>query len=159
MLFQLAGIEYESIVDGPGVRLAVFFQGCNHKCPGCHNPKSWDFSGGNSVDTTTVINHYKSNPMYSGITLTGGDPVYQPEAAFELAQAVHELNGNVWLYTGFTMEELKCLNDNVQLLVSNVDAIVDGPFKIEERDLSLQFRGSRNQCIYEKKNGKFVKVV
>jgi len=157
MLFKLAGIERESIVDGPGIRLAVFFQGCDHKCLFCHNPKSWEFDGGTSVDTQDIIEEYKANPLYKGITLTGGDPVYQASAALELTNEIHKLGGNVWLYTGFTMKELLQMSETVRSLVNSVDAIVDGPFMIEYKDLSLRFRGSSNQHIYERVNGVLVR--
>jgi len=147
MLFRAAGIEKESIVDGPGIRMAVFFQGCNHKCNGCHNPETWDFNGGKIMKTSDVIEMYKRNMLYSGITLTGGDPLYQPYPALELAQSIHELGGNVWLYTGFEITKELADIEVVRNLILNVDTIVDGPFILEERDLGLEFRGSRNQRI------------
>ena len=148
MKFRLAGIEPESIVDGPGLRMAVFFQGCKHACHGCHNPQTWDMNGGKLYDTEDILEEYGKNRLLNGVTLTGGDPVYQPEAALEIAKGVHDMSGDVWLYTGYTIEALVSLNDdNVNKLIENVDVIVDGPFVESQRDITLRFRGSRNQRI------------
>lgn len=148
MKFRLAGIESESIVDGTGLRMAVFFQGCKHACPGCHNPQTWDMNGGKLYDTEDILEEYGKNRLLNGVTLTGGDPVYQPEAALEIAKGIHDMSGDVWLYTGYTIEALVSLNDdNVNKLIDSVDVIVDGPFIESQRDMTLRFRGSRNQRI------------
>lgn len=147
MEFKVAGIVPESVVDGPGIRMAVFFQGCLHNCLGCHNPTTHDLSKGSSMLTENVIYQYKKNPLLDGITLTGGDPIYQPKAALEISREIKKLGGSVWLYTGFTIEELVRKNDIVRELLSTVDCIVDGPFEIDKRDLTLEWRGSSNQRI------------
>ena len=89
MKIRLAGLVNDSIVDGPGLRLAVFAQGCPHHCPGCHNPQSHDFDGGTLRDTAEVIAVMRDNPLLDGITLTGGEPFAQPEACAEVARAAH----------------------------------------------------------------------
>lgn len=150
MKFRLAGIESESIVDGTGLRMAVFFQGCKHACPGCHNPQTWNMDGGRLCDVSEILDEYGKNKLLNGVTLTGGDPVYQPKAALEIAKGIHDMGGDVWLYTGYTMESLVeiCRKDNDVLeLVNNVDVIVDGPFIESQKDMTLRFRGSRNQRI------------
>lgn len=148
MKFRLAGIEPESIVDGTGLRMAVFFQGCKHACLGCHNPQTWDINGGKLYDTEDILKEYGKNRLLNGVTLTGGDPVYQPEAAIEIAKGIHDMSGDVWLYTGYTIEALMSLNNgNVDKLINNVDVIVDGPFIESQRDITLRFRGSCNQRI------------
>ena len=145
MEFRIAGIVPESVVDGPGIRMAVFFQGCMHNCRGCHNPQTHDLQKGKLTTTENVLYQYKKNPLLDGITLTGGDPVFQSEAALELSREIKKLGGNVWLYTGFTIEELVRRSDTVRELLSIVDCVVDGPFEIDKRDLTLEYRGSSNQ--------------
>ncbi|MBR3929090.1 MAG: anaerobic ribonucleoside-triphosphate reductase activating protein [Clostridia bacterium] len=148
MIIRIAGIENDSIVDGPGFRLAVFTQGCPHRCPGCHNPKTHPFDGGKEVDTDRIIQMMEDNPLLDGITLTGGDPFCQPKACLCLAQAAKKLGLNVWAYSGWTFEELmeKAETDkDILELLSNTDVLIDGPFILAERTLELRFRGSRNQ--------------
>ena len=146
MNFKCAGIINDSFVDGEGIRLAVFVQGCSHHCLGCHNPKTWDYDGGYMSNTDFVIKEYKRNPLLDGITITGGEPFEQIDASYILAKAIHSLNGNVWVYTGYTLEELKNKQNALKLL-SEVDVLVDGPFILKLKDMNLKFRGSSNQRI------------
>src|SRR5690554_2912107 len=103
---RVAGIIDESIVDGPGIRLVVFTQGCKHNCVGCHNPETHSFSGGKLVDIDSIIQMVKSNPLLDGITLSGGEPFEQVAACSSLAKKVKELGLNVVTYTGYTFEEI-----------------------------------------------------
>lgn len=150
MEIRLAGLEPESIVDGPGYRFTVFVQGCPHNCPGCHNPQTHDFSGGHLADTDDVIAHFGENPLVRGLTLSGGEPMMQPEPLYLIAKAAKEKGMNVWCYTGFTLEELLRENraDRIRLL-SAVDVLVDGPFRSHERSLDLLYRGSKNQRLID----------
>ena len=150
MEIRLAGLEPESIVDGPGYRFTVFVQGCPHNCPGCHNPQTHDFSGGHLADTDDVIAHLGKNPLVRGLTLSGGEPMMQPEPLYLIAKAAKEKGMNVWCYTGFTLEELLRENraDRIRLL-SAVDVLVDGPFRSHERSLDLLYRGSKNQRLID----------
>ncbi len=150
MEIRLAGLEPESIVDGPGYRFTVFVQGCPHNCPGCHNPQTHDFSGGHLADTDDVIAHLGKNPLVRGLTLSGGEPMMQPEPLYLIAKAAKERGMNVWCYTGFTLEELLRENraDRMRLL-SAVDVLVDGPFRSHERSLDLLYRGSKNQRLID----------
>ena len=150
MEIRLAGLEPESIVDGPGYRFTVFVQGCPHNCPGCHNPQTHDFSGGHLADTDDVIAHLGENPLVRGLTLSGGEPMMQPEPLYLIAKAAKEKGMNVWCYTGFTLEELLRENraDRMRLL-SAVDVLVDGPFRSHERSLDLLYRGSKNQRLID----------
>ncbi|NLW17550.1 MAG: anaerobic ribonucleoside-triphosphate reductase activating protein [Firmicutes bacterium] len=144
MQVRLAGIKQESVTDGEGLRAVVYFQGCPHHCPGCHNPESHDPRGGYVAETEEVLEVLCSNPLIDGITLSGGEPLLQPEAALALAQGARERGKSVWVYTGFTLKAI--LADPVKRAVlSYTDVLVDGPFILAERDLSLAFRGSRNQ--------------
>ena len=95
MEIRLAGLEPESIVDGPGYRFTVFVQGCPHNCPGCHNPQTHDFSGGHLADTDDVIAHLGENPLVRGLTLSGGEPMIQPEPLYLIAKAAKEKGMNV----------------------------------------------------------------
>ena len=143
---RIAGIVNDSIVDGPGLRLAIFAQGCPHHCPGCHNPESHDFAGGSDMDTEKIIARMDANPLLDGITLTGGEPFEQPEACRILADAAHARGLNVWAYSGYTFEQL-CAAPEKRRLLEACDVLVDGPFLLEERSLDLRFRGSKNQRV------------
>ena len=146
MEVRIAGIVSESIVDGVGIRYAIFMQGCLRHCKGCQNPSTHDLNGGRIVDTRELIDAVKKNPLLSGITLTGGEPLLQLDAAIELARETKKLGLNVWCYTGCTLEEIPAA---AQELLKYVDVLVDGPFVEELRDLELQFRGSSNQRIID----------
>ena len=146
MNMRIAGIVNDSIVDGPGLRLAIFAQGCPHHCPGCHNPESHDFAGGSDMDTEKIIARMDANPLLDGITLTGGEPFEQPDACRIRADAAHARGLNVWAYSGYTFEQL-CAVPEKRRLLEACDVLVDGPFLLEERSLDLRFRGSKNQRV------------
>ena len=147
---RLAGIVRESIVDGPGIRFVVFTQGCKHNCKGCHNPGTHDLNGGYESSTENIIAEIKKNPLLRGVTFSGGDPFLQPEPLVIIAKEVHALKMDVVTYTGYTYEQIlsraKC-NSAWEQLLKETDILIDGPFILEQRDLSLQFRGSKNQRI------------
>lgn len=149
MRFRLAGVVNDSIVDGPGLRLAVFAQGCPHHCPECHNPQSHDFDGGEWGDTDEILRIAEDNCLLDGITLTGGEPFCQPEACAELARGAHELGLNVWVYTGYLFENLLNGTDAQRELLKNADVLVDGPFLIAQKSMDVRFRGSRNQRLID----------
>lgn len=146
MKIRIAGIVEESIVDGTGIRYAIFMQGCLRHCKGCQNPGTHDINGGRIVDTSELIDAIKKNPLLAGITLTGGEPLLQLDAAIELARETKKLGLNVWCYTGYTFEEIP---DAARELLKYVDVLVDGPFVEELKDLELDFRGSSNQRIID----------
>ena len=150
MDLKVYGIVEDSIVDGPGFRMAVFVQGCPHGCPGCHNPESHDFAGGIIMDTGEIVKRFEGNPLMDGITLSGGEPLCQPEACLELARAAHAKNLTVWCYTGYTWEALQQEADPArQALLKEVDVLVDGPYLQARRSLELGFRGSGNQRLID----------
>lgn len=143
---RIYGLVQDSIVDGPGFRFACFVQGCPHRCPGCHNPDSHNSSGGKEMDVEQVIQTMRSNPLTDGLTLSGGEPMEQAKECLRLAQAAHGAGLNVWCYTGYTYEFLRKAGTPEQnALLEAIDVLVDGPFLLEERTLSLPWRGSRNQ--------------
>ncbi|MEG2571050.1 MAG: anaerobic ribonucleoside-triphosphate reductase activating protein [Clostridia bacterium] len=146
MIARISGIEGESIVDGIGLRAAVFFQGCPHNCLGCHNPNTHDANGGEARDMDELLSEILENPLIDGVTLTGGDPFMQAKAAAYLAAAARGVGLNVWTYTGYTFEELTAA-DNVlwNTLIAETDVLVDGRFIKAERTLDMPFVGSKNQ--------------
>lgn len=152
MRISLSGVTGDSIVDGPGLRLTIFTQGCLHNCPGCHNPQTHDPNGGSWADTEDILAAAAENPLLDGITLSGGDPFLQPVPCLALAEGAHKLGLNVWTYTGYTWETLLEENDADKLaLLKETDVLVDGPFLLAERSLELQFCGSRNQRLIDVK--------
>ena len=122
MKIRVAGIVPESYVDGEGIRFTVFMQGCLRNCPGCHNPETHALDGGKILDTAEIITEIKKNPLLTGITLSGGEPLLQIEPALELAKAAKSLNLDVWLYTGYKFEEIPAA---AQKLLKFVDVVVD----------------------------------
>ena len=136
------------MVDGPGFRTSIYCAGCQHQCPGCHNPQSWDISGGHPMSTEEIMRIIEADP-YANVTFTGGDPMYQPEGFAELARAIKtRTTKDIWCYTGFTFEQLLG-NPRQRALLELIDVLVDGPFIKSERDETLHFRGSRNQRIID----------
>ena len=146
MRISLSGVTGDSIVDGPGLRLTIFTQGCLHHCPGCHNPQTHDPEGGSWADTEDILAAAAENPLLDGITLSGGDPFLQPVPCLALAEGAHKIGLNVWTYTGYTWEALWEENAPEKIaLLKETDVLVDGPFLLAERSLELRFCGSRNQ--------------
>ena len=147
---RIAGTVGESIVDGPGFRYTLFVQGCPHGCLGCHNPQTHDFGGGHIAQTDDVIAHLGQNPLVRGLTLSGGEPMCQPEACRTIADAAHAKHLNVWCYTGFTLDALLKENDPARMaLLHSIDVLVDGRFVQEQKSLSLLYRGSSNQRLID----------
>ena len=152
MRISLSGVTGDSIVDGPGLRLTIFTQGCLHHCPGCHNPQTHDPEGGSWADTEDILAAAAENPLLDRITLSGGDPFLQPVPCLALAEGAHKIGLNVWTYTGYTWEALLEENDAEKLaLLKETDVLVDGPFLLAERSLELRFCGSRNQRLIDVK--------
>lgn len=149
-VINASGIIAESIVDGPGIRYVVFTQGCPHRCPGCHNPQTHPFEGGTALPISRVIKDIRSNPLISGLTLSGGEPMCQPEPLAELARQVNELGKNVVVYSGYTFEQLLESKDpHVLELLRQCRYLIDGPYLEEKKSLMLRFRGSTNQRILD----------
>ena len=134
------------MADGPGFRTSIYCAGCAHHCPGCHNPQSWDFSGGREVSVEELLEIVKADE-FSNVTFSGGDPLYQVEGFTELARRIKEETGkNIWCYTGFTYEEILA-DERLRQILPYIDTLVDGPFVEALRDPDLHFRGSSNQRI------------
>jgi anaerobic ribonucleoside-triphosphate reductase activating protein len=143
-------IQSDSIVDGEGIRSVIWFQGCSHNCPGCHNPETHDFKAGYEFDIEEVKEWIRELEFQQGVTFSGGDPMMQVEALIELAKEVHECNMNVWVYTGFTYEEIMKMsesNPKYMEVLKEIDILVDGKFVLAKKSFDVAFRGSSNQRI------------
>jgi anaerobic ribonucleoside-triphosphate reductase activating protein len=145
-MIRVHTVVTDSSVDGPGLRLAVYTQGCPHCCPGCHNPQTHDPAAGTDLSPDEIL--ARLNPLLSGVTISGGEPLLQAAELLPLARRVKELGRNLWLYTGYTWEEI-LQNPEWLALVSLCDTVVDGRFEQEKRSLELRFRGSSNQRIID----------
>ena len=140
----------DSIVDGPGLRLTVFTQGCPHRCPGCHNPGTHDPAGGREASLAELAALLEGNPLLRGLTLSGGEPFLQAEPCAALARLAHEKGLDVWAYTGYTYEELSAaVRPDWDALLAQVDVLVDGPFLLARKSYAALFRGSDNQRLID----------
>ncbi|MCP1124412.1 anaerobic ribonucleoside-triphosphate reductase activating protein [Bacillus sp. 3103sda1] len=144
---RVMNIIHDSIVDGEGLRTVVFFAGCPHRCFGCHNPQSWNNNNGTEVTKEEIIKEIEKNPL-TDVTFSGGDPFFQAAEVKVIAKAVKKMKKNLWIYTGYTLEEIQNSRNNDMIeLLQYADVLVDGRFELEKRDLTLPFRGSSNQRI------------
>ena len=151
--------ESDNIVNGYGLRAVIWTQGCFNHCKGCQNPETWDPEAGVLVDVEDVKEELRSLKGQTGLTFCGGEPFIQPEACLEIARFVKkELGWNVWSFSGFTYEMIKEKGGAQWEFLKELDALIDGPFVLAERDLTLKFRGSRNQRLLHLKNGEITKV-
>jgi anaerobic ribonucleoside-triphosphate reductase activating protein len=145
---RIAGIVRESIVDGPGLRFTIFAQGCPHNCKGCHNESTHDFSGGYDCELSKILEEIDKNPLLTGVTFSGGEPFCQADKFYKLGVEIKSRGLDIVAYSGYTLEQLRELaekDESTRKLLDIVDYLVDGPFILEERDLTLDFRGSSNQ--------------
>ena len=143
---KVAGIIQNSVVNGIGVRDVIFFQGCEHHCPGCHNPKTWDINGGEEMSVQRIAEIFKASEH--DITLSGGEPLLQFDEIMELMKYINEEQGKrFWLYTGFRYDEIP--PSMLSELSKYVDVMVDGRFEESNKDLKLAVRGSSNQRLID----------
>ena len=146
---RVFGIVEESVVDGDGLRFVLFLQGCKRACPGCQNKASWDLSGGKLMKIEEILEKI-DDPLISGVTFSGGEPFLQAENLTVLAKKIKEKNLNIWCYTGNSYEEIIEQGDKDEIeLLNYIDVLVDGDFREDLMDLTLKFRGSRNQRIID----------
>ena len=157
-----ATIKYYDIANGPGVRTSVFVSGCRHHCPGCFNAVAWDFGYGKPFDKAVRNEVFAScQPDYiAGLSLLGGEPM-EPENQRALLPFVRRVRARypektIWAFSGFTLEELRQEGAHphcevTEELLSLLDVLVDGRFVEELKDISLRFRGSRNQRLIDMK--------
>lgn len=153
---NIVDITHPDVNNGLGCRITVWVSGCVHHCKGCHNPETWDFKYGRAFtdDDKKKIFEVLDKPYIKGITFSGGDPLCSYTDVLSLAKEIKEKypGKDIWVYTGFSFEHVR---EHMSEILDYVDYIVDGKFKIEERDVSLAFRGSKNQRIWKKEEGMF----
>jgi len=148
MLLRIAGIVNDSIVDGPGLRLTIFVQGCKRNCYNCHNPQTHDLNGGKLIDIEEIIKMIDKNILLDGVTFSGGEPFLQTIPLTIFAKKIKERNLNLIVYTGFKWEELIKDEQNIKLL-KYVDYLIDGEFINSLKSLELNFKGSSNQRVID----------
>ena len=169
MEVRIANWENNSIVNGPGIRFVVWFQGCLRGCEDCHNPQTWSLDGGVSIPVDSLVVAAASDELLSGVTITGGEPFLQPRALLEFVTMIKKAQRDftIIVYTGYTWEQLLEIKlPEVKKILSIVDAVVDGPYKDHETiwNLSdeddhmhktaqelLKWRGSFNQRLIDSK--------
>lgn len=153
---RVASLIKNDTVNGEGVCVSLWVQGCPHHCKGCHNPEQWDFNGGDYKNNDMLLEEIYSAITANGIqrnfSLLGGEPLAPQNISdtyyilWEIKQKFPSIKTFVW--TGYTLEQLNEMYDD--RLLENVDVLIDGPFIKAERDVTLKFRGSKNQRILYK---------
>jgi anaerobic ribonucleoside-triphosphate reductase activating protein len=153
MVLRVSGITRESIVDGPGLRMTVFVQGCAHACPGCHNPQTHSIDGGSEMTCGEIIAMAKQNPLLDGLTFSGGEPFLQARALAALARLARAEGYDIVAYTGYTLEQLLEQSaepgDCAMELLRQTRILIDGPYVRELRTLDVPFKGSSNQRVID----------
>lgn len=152
MNLRVAGTATDSLVDGPGIRFTLFAQGCPFNCPGCHNPEAADPRGGVEISLQELLSQIKAARGIDGVTFSGGEPFYQAEPLAVLGEEINRLGLNLVIYSGYTFEELldkSRYEQGVARLLAAGWLLIEGPYRQEERDISLPFRGSKNQRILD----------
>lgn len=149
---RIAGNIDESIVDGVGIRYVIFLQGCTIGCKGCQNEKTQDVNGGIEVRVEDVFNDINSHHLIDGVTFSGGEPFLQVQECIKLANLIRKERPelNIWSYSGYTFENLIKDPKNIEFL-KLIDVLVDGPFMLNKKTLSIPFRGSSNQRLIDTK--------
>lgn len=148
-------IEKSSISNGTGVRVVLWVSGCNVKCKGCFNKETWDFNAGKEFNEAAKNKLFflLDKPYVKGITISGGHPL-EAQNLHPVCDLLNEIrakftNKDIWLYTGYTLSIEDFLNGDLKNVLLNCDIVVDGNFIIEQKDITLPFRGSRNQRIID----------
>ncbi|KAA6450855.1 anaerobic ribonucleoside-triphosphate reductase activating protein [Bacillus swezeyi] len=145
---KVMNIIHDSIVDGEGLRTVVFLAGCPHMCEGCHNKQSWNINNGFDMSVDEVFEEIMKNPL-TNVTYSGGEPLLHASELIELSEKIRKHSEkDIWLYSGYTYEQILS-NEKHSALLAYCDVLVDGPFEIKNRDLTLLYRGSSNQRIIE----------
>lgn len=146
MTLRVVEIVEGTAVDGPGLRTAIYFAGCRHRCPGCHNPQTWPEDAGKDMTVDEIMEAIQTAGF--NVTFTGGDPLYQMPGLLTLAELIRLSGKTIWCYTGFTYEEI-ITSPQLAPILNVVDVLVDGRFEAAQADLALRFRGSSNQRLID----------
>ena len=153
---KISGISHPDVNNGLGFRVTIWVSGCIHHCKGCHNPETWDFNHGRDFtdEDEKKVFELLDKPYIKGVTLSGGDPLCSYADVLKLAKKIKEKypEKDIWVFTGFSFEYVL---EHFSEILDYVDYIVDGKFVIDERDVSLAFRGSKNQRIWKKEEKEF----
>lgn len=153
---RYAGLKKNDIVDGEGVCVSFWTQGCPHRCPGCHNPETWDFNGGLEKDmvelTTEIIQAIDANGVQRNLSILGGEPLCPQNIDYviDLVNIVRTLfpNIKIFIWTGYRLEDLQ--DKYSESLLNKIDVLIDGPFIYSQRNITLKLRGSENQRLLYK---------
>lgn len=153
---NIAKIKPCDIADGPGVRVSVFVSGCRRHCKGCQNAEAWDFGFGEpfTAQTRDYIAALLEPDYIDGITILGGEP-FEPEnipGVAEIVQIAEESGKSIWIYSGYTLEQLvqrARTEREIWYILDTADVLVDGEYREDERDITLKYRGSRNQRVID----------
>ena len=161
-MIRVSGIIDNDIVNGEGISVSLFLQGCPFHCKGCHNPETWDPNGGITINeedlTQNILKKLIANNINRNLNILGGEPLDTKKKNNYLAWLINTVKSlypetKICLWTGYTYEKLKSIdNKDLQYILNNINYLIDGPFKIEERDITLKWRGSRNQRVIDIKN-------
>lgn len=157
-MVRLAGFDYESFADAEGVSCVLFISGCKHNCVGCHSPQTHDFNYGIELTDEvieTINAEIDKRSFLNALVLSGGDPMYSAKELVPILDKIHIPNNNIWCYSGFTLDEIKA-NPDMTALLNRCTHLIDGMFDISKRDITLKFRGSSNQIIWEKQNNEWI---
>lgn len=153
-----SNIVEHDIANGEGIRTSLFVSGCQFHCPDCFNQEAWDYTYGTPY-TKETTNHIVSTlqaPYVDGLSLLGGDPLWQDEDGIaqliNLVKQVKSIGKTVWIWSGFTWEQLPSLSQSKQNLIQVCDVMIDGQYNRELRDLRLKWRGSSNQRVIDIQN-------
>ena len=157
---RLSGpLERDNIVNGDGLRAVLWTQGCPNHCKGCQNPETWDYEAGFLIKIDEIKDELRKFKGQNGLTFCGGEPFVQAKACKEIADwAKSEMGWNVWSFSGFTHDVIKEHGGDAWEFLKSLDALIDGPFILEKRDLSLRFRGSSNQRLLHLDHGKITSI-
>lgn len=154
--WRYAGIEYDDVANGIGLGAVFFTQGCPHHCPECQNPQTWSKDGGMKFTDAIfeqLIQYFYDIPYASRLTLSGGDPLANPELTYFIVLKFKQYfpEKAIWLYTGYKFEDIYRpeRKDLISKIIRLCNVVVDGEFEIDKRDVSLQFMGSSNQRIID----------
>jgi len=144
---RIMDIMHSSSVDGTGFRDVLFVNYCPHRCEGCHNPKTWDKANGKDVTLEEVYDDLMES-SFTNVTFSGGEPFEQADELSVLAQAIKDGGKSIWIYSGYTFEEIMADEAKAKLL-KLCDVLVDGRFDKNKTELNLKFKGSTNQRIID----------
>ena len=163
-MIRIAGLNGNDFVNGEGVSVSLFLQGCHFHCKGCHNPETWNPEGGIEVDEGDLIQQIltliNANNITRNLSILGGEPLDTEQKRYFLRELIIRVRYyypeiKIVLWTGYKYNDIKDKED-FKYILENIDYLIEGPFKIEERDITLKWRGSRNQNIINTRTGEII---